>query len=203
MAARNRDLHGMVPDSCSVALILLDVINDLEWEDGELLLEHAVPMAQRLAELKRRARQAGIPAIYVNDNYGRWQSDFGRLIERCLHNDCRGRPMVEILLPEADDYFVLKPKHSGFYSTTLDVLLRYLGARTLILTGVASNICVLFTANDAYMRDFYVVVPSDCVAANEEEENAHALRQMEQVLKADITPGTEIDLEALKQRGKQ
>jgi nicotinamidase-related amidase len=203
MAARNRDLHGMVPDWCPVALILLDVINDLEWEDGELLLEHAVPMARRLAELKRRARQAGIPAIYVNDNYGRWQSDFGKVIERCLHTDCRGRPMVEILLPEADDYFVLKPKHSGFYSTTLDVLLRYLGARTLILTGVASNICVLFTANDAYMRDFYIVVPSDCVAANEEVENAHALQQMEQVLKADITPSSEIDFEALKQQGRR
>lgn len=201
MPAKNEDLHGMVPDTSDVALLLLDVINDLEWEDGELLLPHALAMARNLAALKRRARQAGIPAIYVNDNYGRWQSDFSRLIEHCLGEDVRGRPIVELLKPEGDDYFVLKPKHSGFFSTTLDVLLDYLKARTLIITGVAGNIYVLFTANDAYMRDFYLVVPSDCVASNDPEDNRHALQQIKTVLKADIRPSTELDLETLKRRG--
>jgi nicotinamidase-related amidase len=198
MPARNEDLHGMVPDKSDVALLLLDVINDLEWEGGERLLEHVLPMAQRLAALKRRAKQAGIPAIYVNDNYGKWQSAFNKLIEHCLEGDVRGRPLVELLRPEEDDYFVLKPKHSGFFSTTLDVLLEYLQARTLIVTGIAGNICVLFTANDAYMRDFYVIVPADCTASNDAEDNRHALEQMATVLKADITPSTELDLEALK-----
>lgn len=200
MPARNEDLHGMVPDKSHVVLLLLDVINDLEWEEGEQLLEHFLPMAQRLAALRRRAREAGIPAIYVNDNYGRWQSDFNKLIEHCLEEGTRGKSIVELLRPEEDDYFVLKPKHSGFFSTTLDVLLQYLKARTLIITGVAGNICVLFTANDAYMRDFNVVVPADCVASNDAEENHHALLQMQAVLKADITPSTELDLAALKSR---
>ena len=109
----------------------------------------------------------------------------------------RGRPLVELLRPEEDDYFVLKPKHSGFFSTTLDILLEYLGVKTLILTGIAANICVLFTANDAYMRDFRLVVPADCVASNTEEENRHALEQMSKVLKADIRPSTELDLRAI------
>ena len=109
----------------------------------------------------------------------------------------RGKPVVELLRPDEDDYFVLKPKHSGFFSTTLDTLLEYLRARTLILTGMAANICVLFTANDAYMRDFHLVVPRDCVASNTAEENGHALEQMEQVLKADTTPSEELDLEEL------
>jgi nicotinamidase-related amidase len=200
LPAKNEDLHGMVPDKSDVALLLLDVINDLEFEGGELLLQHMLPMAERLAALKRRAKDAGIPAIYVNDNYGRWKSDLARLVAHCLETEARGRPVVERLRPEEDDYFVLKPKHSGFFSTTLDVLLQYLQARTLIITGVAGNICVLFTANDAYMRDFHLVVPGDCVASNESEDNRHALKQMKTVLKADIRLSTDLDLQALKRR---
>src|SRR5207248_2360578 len=104
--------------------------------------------------LKKRAKAAGIPAIYVNDNFGIWQSDFRSVVRHCLEDGVCGAPIARLLAPEADDYFVLKPKHSGFYSTTLDILLDYLGVRALILTGIAANICVLFTANDAYMRDF-------------------------------------------------
>ncbi|HWT01308.1 MAG TPA: isochorismatase family cysteine hydrolase [Pyrinomonadaceae bacterium] len=198
MPAKNEDLHGNVPDKAEVALLLIDVINDLEFESGGQLLKHALPMAEKIAALKRRAKQAEIPVVYVNDNFGKWQSDFNKILKHCLEDDVRGRPVVELLRPDEDDYFVLKPKHSGFFSTTLDTLLEYLRARTLILTGVAANICVLFTANDAYMRDFNLVIPRDCVASNTPEENEHALRLMEQVLKADTMPSDELDLEALK-----
>ena len=201
--AKNSDLHGMVPDKSPVALILLDVINDLEFEGAEQLAEYAYPMAERIAALKRRAKQAGIPAIYVNDNYGRWQSDWSRLVAHCLDDGVRGRPLVERLKPDAEDYFVLKPKHSGFYSTTLDVLLDYLQARTLIITGLAGNICVLFTANDAYMRDMNLVVPADCTASNDPGDNEYALNQMEKFLKADITPSDRLDLEALKRKSSE
>jgi nicotinamidase-related amidase len=198
MPTKNEDLHGNVPDKAEVALLLIDVINDLEFEDGEKLLKFALPMAEKIAELRKRARQAKIPVIYVNDNFGRWQSDFNKILQHCLNDDVRGKPLAEQLSPEEDDYFVLKPKHSGFFSTTLDTLLDYLSARTLILTGVAANICVLFTANDAYMRDFNLVIPSDCVASNTAEENEHAMKLMEQVLKADTTVSDKLDLEALK-----
>lgn len=102
-----------------------------------------------------------------------------------------------MLLPDDDDYFVLKPKHSGFYSTTLSLLLTHLTTKNVILTGIAGNNCVLFTANDAYMRDMKVFVPADCVVSNTEEENVYALKQMQTVLKADITPGAEVDLKAI------
>ena len=193
----NEDLHGSAPDNAEAALLLIDVINDLEFEGAESLLESALPMARRIAALKKRAKQAGIPVIYVNDNFGRWQSNFNKLLEHCLEDGMRGKPLAELLRPDEDDYFVLKPKHSGFYSTTLNTLLDYLGARTLILTGVAANICVLFTANDAYMRDFKLVIPSDCVASKTVEENRYALGQMEKILKADISPSAELDLEKL------
>jgi nicotinamidase-related amidase len=197
MPAKNEDLHGNVPDQAEIALLLIDVINDLEFPGGELLVEHALPMADRIAALKRRAKAAGIPAIYVNDNFGRWQSDLNKLLAHCLENDVRGRPMVEQLRPDADDYFVLKPKHSGFFATTLETLLRYLGAKTLILTGVAGDICILFTASDAFLRDYRTIVPADCVASNDADDNRHALEQMRRVLKADVTPSTELDLSAL------
>ena len=196
--ANNEDLHGSVPENSSVALLLIDVINDMEFEGAEALVEQAVPMARRIAELKRRAKAVGIPAIYVNDNFGRWQSDFRRVVEHCLKDGVRGEEVVRILQPEDDDYFVLKPKHSAFYATTLDTLLTYLGARTVILTGVAGNICILFSANDAYMRDLNVFVPADCVASNTVDENQHALDQMRKVLKADITESPELDLDRVR-----
>ncbi len=201
MASKNQDLHGSAPDKSDVALLLIDVINDLEFPEGDQLLRHALPMSERLLDLKRRARAAGIPAIYVNDNFGRWRSDFNAQVRHCLEGGVRGRPIVERLQPDSDDYFVLKPKHSGFFSTTLDILLDYLGASTLILTGVAGNICVLFTANDAYVRDYQVVVPADCVASNTEEINRVALEQMRDVLKADTRPSTELDPARLRRAG--
>jgi nicotinamidase-related amidase len=198
MPAKNEDLHGNVPDKAEVALLLIDVINDLEFESGEELLRHALPMAERLAELKRRAKEAGVPVVYVNDNFGKWQSDFNKILAHCLEDDVRGRPLAELLRPEEDDYFVLKPKHSGFFSTTLDILLDYLGVKTLILTGLTGDICVLFTAHDAYMRDFNLVVPSDCVASNDPGENRYTLEKMAQLLKADTRPSAEVDFAGLK-----
>lgn len=197
MPANNEDLHGSVPESCPVALLLVDVINDLEFPGSEGILEPAVAMAKRIVELKARAKAAGIPVVYVNDNFGRWQSDFRRVVEHCLHDGVKGAPLVRLLEPGEDDYFVLKPKHSAFYASTLDTLLDYLGARTLIFTGIAGNICILFSANDAYMRDFNLVVPSDCTVSNTARENDNALEQMRIVLKADTRPSTELDLDEL------
>lgn len=191
------DLHGSAPDTCEAALLLIDVINDLDFPEGAQLLRHALPMARKLAALKRRLKQAGIPAIYVNDNFGRWQSNQQGLVEHALGPECLGREMVALLRPDDDDYFVLKPKHSAFFSTTLDTLLRYLGTRRVILTGVATNICVLFTANDAYMRDLEVIVPSDCCAANTMKEHEWSLDEMKRTLKADVRPSAQVRVPAL------
>lgn len=198
MPTRSENLHGNVPDSSGAALLLIDVINDFEYENGEKLLQLALPVGQNIAQLKKQAKQAGIPVIYVNDNFGKWQSDLRKIVSHCRSDDVRGKPFVELLLPDEDDYFVLKPKHSGFYSTTLDLLLSHLTATNLILTGIAGNNCVLFTANDAYMRDFKLFIPADCVVSIETEDNDYALKQMEKVLKADIRSSRELDLAAIK-----
>jgi nicotinamidase-related amidase len=197
MASTSKDLHGSAPDKSGAALLLIDVINDFNFEEGEELLRLALPVGRNIAALKQRAKAAGIPTIYVNDNFGRWRSDFKKIVAHCRGEKAQGKEFVELLLPDDDDYFVLKPKHSGFYSTTLNLLLVHLTARNLMLTGIAGNNCVLFTANDAYMRDFKVFVPSDCVVSNTEEENFHALKQMETVLKADTTIASGLDLKAI------
>jgi nicotinamidase-related amidase len=196
--SRNRDLHGAAPDKSAAALLLIDWINDLEFDGGERLFSQALAAAQATALLRRRAKLAGVPVIYCNDNFGRWRSDFRSLLEHVLKDDVRGQPIAELLAPDEDDYFVLKPKHSGFHSTTLDVLLAHLGARTLILTGIAGNFCVLFTAHDAYMRDFQLLVPRDCTASEEEAENRHALQHMAKACKADTRSSAGIDLAALR-----
>lgn len=195
--AGNQDLHGNVPDESPVALILIDFINDLSFDGGEQLLEPALAAARRAAELKRRAEELSIACIYANDNFGKWRSDFRRLVDHCLADAVTGRPLAELLRPGPRDYFVLKPKHSGFFSTTLDTLLQYLKAQTLILAGLTADNCVLFTANDAYMRDFKLYIPSDCVASIDPQENRHALDHMQRVLKADCTASTELDLKEM------
>src|SRR5438046_2589388 len=116
MPPTNQDLHGNVPDTADVALLFIDVINDFEFEDGAALFKHALPAAKRMAVLKQRVQQAGIPVIYANDNFGKWQSNFQTLITHCLEDPVRGRPIAKLLQPAAEDYFVLKPKHSGFYA---------------------------------------------------------------------------------------
>ena len=174
------------------ALLLIDVINDLAFEGSATLVAQAEPMATRLAALKRRTTAAGIPAIYINDNFGQWRSDFRKTVAHCTSRRSPGRRVSQRLKPTSRDYFVLKPRHSGFFDTTLDTLLATLRIQRLILTGIAGNICVLFTANDAYMRDFKILAPADCIVSNTPADNDCALRQIETVLKGDVTTSTRL-----------
>lgn len=178
-----------------VAMLIIDVINDFNFPEAPLLLKTSAPIADKIVDLKKRAKEADIPIIYVNDNFGQWQSDKQRLVEYCSAQ--AGGKFVKTLKPDEDDYFVIKPKHSGFFSTPLSTLLNELGIQTLILCGVAGNICVLFTANDAYMRGFTLYAPSDCSASNIEEDNERAFLLMEKTLNADITPSHELDLQVI------
>lgn len=190
-------LHGNVPDRAAAALLLIDVINDLEFEGGEKLLPHALEAARRIAVLKKRAVTAGMPVIYANDNFGRWRSDFREVVEHNLEDGVRGEEITRLLAPRREDYFVLKPKHSAFFATTLELLLDYLGTRRLILAGYSGDVCVLLTAADAHMRDIEIWAPADCVASPDPEENRRALHYMRRVLNASTAPSDTIDFDTL------
>jgi nicotinamidase-related amidase len=198
MPARNQDLHGNVPDTSPVALVLIDFINDLEFDSGSKLLPPAVKAARAVAALQEKARARRIPIIYANDNFGRWRSDFRETIRQVLEDGVRGEPLAELLKPASEDYFVLKTKHSAFYATTLELLLQYVNAKRLILTGLSGDMCVLLTAADAYMRDLELYVPEDCVASASAVENRRALQYMGRVFKADTRASTKLDLKKLR-----
>ncbi|MBX9571211.1 MAG: cysteine hydrolase [Candidatus Obscuribacterales bacterium] len=173
-------------DKSETALILIDVINDLDFEGNEELVKKVPTLTESLARLKAAAKAIHLPVIYVNDNFHKWRSDFEETLKHCLNNSVPGRMMAEKLSPDSDDYFVLKPMHSGFYCTPLEILLSELGVKTLILAGVAGNICVLFTANDAYMRGYKLIVPRECVESNTQEDNEFAFDQMEKLHSAKV-----------------
>lgn len=168
------------------ALLLVDVINHFEFPDGEEILNRALPIAAPLARLKKRVRAAGVPTIYVNDNFGQWRSDARKLLQYCLRPESPSLHFVEQLQPDDEDYFVLKPMHSAFYQTPLDLLLRELGASSLILSGLATNSCILCTAHDANMRHFKVIVPRDCCAARSAREHSQALEHIASMADAKV-----------------
>ena len=188
----NKNLGRKILAADATALMLLDVISDFEFEDGDILLRHSLAMAEKLRDFKQRANGSGVPVIYVNDNFGKWQEDFKTMAEHFAREEAKGREVVRRLRPGPDDYYVLKPHRSAFYSTTLEILLRELQVRKLIVTGVTTDICVLFSANDAYMRGFELHIPSDCVAAVKTSHSKRTLEFMERVLKADTTPSDKI-----------
>lgn len=178
-------LHGNIADRSRVALLLVDVINSFEFPGAESLMTTALPAAVCLGRLRRAARKSHVPVIYANDNFGRWRSDFRETVDFCLRK--RGAPIVRKLLPTKNDYFVLKPKNSAFYTTTLDLLLQHIGVRTLIIAGFAADNCLLFTSNDAYLRNYRIIIPQDATAAEDIERKERALLQMKGMLKAKIT----------------
>lgn len=196
-SSHNEDLHGNAPDRSRVALVIVDMINALDFPGKEELVRGSVRLGNSVARLKQSCRETGIPAIYVNDNQGKWRSDFGAVIRHCDREGVPGQAMVRQVLPADDDYLVLKPKHSAFYATPLDTLLQYIGVESLILTGISTNSCILLTASDAYVRDYRLFIPGDCVAGQNSEDHRKTLDLMRKNFSADITDAAKLDLNVL------
>ncbi|MGQ2923658.1 isochorismatase family cysteine hydrolase [Variovorax sp.] len=194
MPSRTSGLLASESAAGHTALLIIDMINCWDFPDADKLLPGAASIAPRIAALKARCRRDGVPVIYANDNRGRWRSDFPALVEEALRQGGLGSKIAAALKPEADDYFVLKPKQSAFFGTPLELLLQHLKAHRLILTGVASDQCVLVTATEAGMRDLAVVVPRDCVASQSRMRNMLVLRQLEEFQKLPTTPSTRLRL---------
>jgi nicotinamidase-related amidase len=174
-------------------LLLIDFINPLDFPGAEDLAAGAVEAAQATAALKAALRKAGVPAIYANDNYGGWQSDFQHLVTRCAGGSGASAQMAKLLHPQSGDLTILKPRHSAFLGSPLDLLLSRMHARDIIITGLATDICVQLTAMDGFLRDYTLKVPADCTAAESPEYKKQSLAYMERVLKCDVSPSAFID----------
>jgi len=192
---RSRKHAQTSPSPVPIALLINDVLTTFQFPDGDAILQGALKMRDALVKLKARARQAGIPVLYVNDNFGDWRSEKVVLMGRCL--EAKGGQFVRPLLPDSEDYFVLKPMHSAFYMTPLEVLLQHLQVETLILTGLTSNSCITVTAHDANMRGFDIYIPPDCSCARNAEEHSQALAQLQAMAAANIKRSTVLKLPTL------
>ena len=192
---RSRKHAQTRPSPVPVALLIIDVLTTFHFPDGDAILRGALKIRSALVKLKARARSLAIPVLYVNDNFGDWRSEKEVLIGRCL--EAKGGQFVRPLLPDSEDYFVLKPMHSAFYMTPLEVLLEHLQVETLILTGLTSNSCITVTAHDANMRGFNIFIPPDCSCARNADEHLQALSQLEAMAGADLTRSTSLRLPRL------
>jgi nicotinamidase-related amidase len=179
-----------------MALLVIDMISTWDFEEGAALARAARAIAPKIGALKGRCTHAGVPVIFVNDNRGRWRSEFRELVRVSLDESETGAAIAAHLLPGDDDYAVLKPKHSAFYATPLDLLLRHLRVQRLVVTGVASDQCIVMTAAEARMRDYDVMVPGDCVGAQTPRRNAAALRQLREAHEIEIGASTNLRVPA-------
>ncbi len=188
--ANRRICHTGLPHSPRV-LLLVDFINPLDFPGGDKLAAPALEAAHATARLKQRLSAEGVATVYANDNYGIWQSDFHSLVSNCLGMEGEAGQIARVLYPQADDLTILKPRHSAFYGSPLELLLGEMGAHQLVICGLATDMCVQMTAADAFLREFEVWVPADCTAAESPEAQAASLAYMRRVLKCDVHPSSD------------
>ncbi len=177
------------------ALLLIDFINDMDFEGAEPLRDAATRAADCVLRLRERTDALRIPVIYVNDNFGEWRTDWSDIVAQRAHESSPTSELVRRMAPRKEDYHVIKPHLSGFYATSLPVLLPKLGVNRLILSGVATDICVMFTAADAHMRDYRLWVPRDLVASESEDRTDWALDIMRNSMSAEVRPTSEVSLD--------
>ncbi|MGE2817711.1 cysteine hydrolase family protein [Mycobacterium heidelbergense] len=168
------------------AVVVIDMMNTYQHPDAEDLIPNVGKIIDPLADLVRRARESGdVDLVYVNDNYGDFTAQFSDIVRSALDG---ARPdLVKPIVPSGDCRVMTKVRHSAFYATALAYLLARLETKRLILTGQVTEQCILYTALDAYVRHFQVVIPTDAVAHIDADLGAAALRMMEQNMAAELT----------------
>jgi nicotinamidase-related amidase len=179
----------------ATALLIIDMINDFDFAGAEALLDRAEKVAIAIERLRSKADRTGVPTVYVNDNYAQWHSERDKIIDYCRSKNERGRAIIDRLCPRDQDYFIIKPQFSGFYATNLPVVLPQIGVSRVILTGIAADICVLFTAADAHMRAYDLWVPRDAVTSSQDEHRDWALGIMEKSMSAETRGASDYTLE--------
>jgi nicotinamidase-related amidase len=181
------------PRIAHTALLLIDYMNPLDFDGADALAPRALKAAARAATLKARVRACRAPVIYANDNFGRWESDFDGVVAYCHERGGASATIASMLAPEPGDRSILKPRHSAFFGTPLDFLLDELGVDRLVLAGLAADSCIMFTAHDAYLRQYELWIPSDCVASERDADRRTVLAYMQRSLKAQIDPSSAIE----------
>jgi nicotinamidase-related amidase len=176
-----------MPDT---ALVVVDMLNTYEHEDAETLTHSVREVLPNIADLIERATDHDdVEVVYVNDLYGQWNAGRAELLERVMQGTYR--ELVEPVAPAEDAIFVVKARHSIFYETPLEYMLRQQGIEKLVLAGQVTEQCILYSALDAYIRHMEVVVPRDAVAHIHPDLAEAALRMMEVNMRAEVAPAAD------------
>jgi nicotinamidase-related amidase len=170
------------------------MVNDFSWDGGEKIIKPAFRAARAISKLKARAAKRNIPAIYANDNFGQWQSDFAIQLRHCRNESPEAAKLIDLIKPSTSDYFVLKPRHSAFYASPLNLLLESIKAKHLVLTGISTESCVLMSSMEAHLRGYEISVPSDCVASADPNKKRQALQLMKDSFGAGIQESSRLRL---------
>jgi nicotinamidase-related amidase len=173
-------------------LLLVDFINPLDFDGADALAPSALAAARATARLRREAARSGVQTLYANDNYGVWRSDFKALWSRCRASRGAAGTIARLMKPRREDLAILKPRHSAFYGTPLELFLHDLDVKRLVLAGIAADSCVLMTACDAHVRGFDVHVPADCVASPDPDDARQALELLARTASADLAHGERV-----------
>lgn len=186
VAERLADSTAVPMPPAKRVLLLVDVIHPMRFEGAQALAPRAGEAAPRIAALRQRLRREGVPAIYVNDNFGQWTSDFAHLVTQCRRDSGVPSLLARLLAPRRGDITLLKARHSAFLGTPLHDLLMQMETRELVIAGFATDLCVLMTAADAHQRGFELWIPADTSAAESAQRHTTALRWMEHSLRARV-----------------
>jgi nicotinamidase-related amidase len=190
----NDNLSRKETARAGTALVIIDMISAWDYPQGDHMLRSALRIGPAIARLKQRCARLSVPVIYANDNAGHWRSDIRQLVALSESVGGTATALTQLLAPALEDYVMLKPKHSAFFATPLDLLLQHIGVTHLILAGVSSDACVLATALDARMRDYELVVPRDCIGSLTPRRTAASLTYFRQVLQVPTTTSSRIRL---------
>lgn len=175
------------------ALLIVDMISNWDFPDAESIVPFAERIAPRIAELQARCRRNGVPIIFANDNHGRWRSDFRSLVDASLTSD-RGARITAQIQPQETDYFVLKPMHSAFFATPLELLLADLNTKEVLVAGISTDQCVVVTVAEARMRGLDVRVLADCTATQSAARHKRALLHLVEALRVETPEASEVKL---------
>jgi len=174
------------------ALLVVDMLNTYEHDDAVVLAESVRSAIPQMVALIERARNDEVPIVFVNDNYGDWNSSSEELAAAAMNGSYP--ELVEPVLPADDDMFVIKTRHSVFFSTPLEYLLETMDVGRIVLTGQVTEQCILYSAVDGYVGHFEVSVPHDGVAHIHEHLAKSALEMMERNMHAEIGDASDLRL---------
>ncbi|KQL39088.1 hypothetical protein AN960_11420 [Bacillus sp. FJAT-25509] len=173
------------------ALLIVDLINSFTFKHGSVLAEKSIHMVPKINYIRDIFKNKKLPTIYVNDHYKIENPTQKKLIKHCLNP--LSYDLIKQIQPNEEDYFIFKPNYSGFYLTSLDELLKKLKITHLVIVGVAGNRCVLFTANDAFMRDYNLIIPQDAISSVTDYDEKVAIYMMKDILNATLIQTQEIE----------